>query len=438
MVTAIRASRWLLPCLLVAQAVAATWSGSVREAVVEEGVLVERPLAGATVAIGVELRLRTGPDGRDELLAGGDDAGIAVGTTDVEGGFEIAVRGAEPTADVLVWRPGSLPVLRASVRPGAELRFTLTRADEGSGHTSLLLPSGALVLPASVEAGVLPFVDASIGLLWVPPSGFTLAPGRGALTLARFARGEAEVRLVRSPGPLTADELDRALRDSVGEPGAARLLSSRRIEIDRRWRHLAEYRDGGRDVCAVYLERAGVGLALVLSAPREDYADLAVTFVDSMESLRLRGAPRAIAREGRVRSDTLGISLLSPPGWSRQDSPDGALSLLGEGCVHIREAAPEAGALGTLLDGELAGWTLREARETWELVAGCPARVREGVAEATGGGSPSYIRALAVWRGADAIVVRLEAPEGVGSAPPALLDELQDSLRFAPRASPRD
>ncbi len=420
------------------------WNGAVHASVVEDGVLLERPLPGATVILGRDLALRACPDGRDELSARAPvdaSAGFAVGTTDGDGRFSLREPAGEGALDLLVWRAGYTPVLRQAVAREPSPEISLPPDSSGVLHRSLLRPDGLLVLATTETASGLPFVEPSAGFLYMPPPGFVRTDHRGSLTLARFAMGDAEIRLVGTPGRVEPGDVEAALaRQTAGEPGEARLLRSTRVYVDRMWCVRREYRGPRFDTCMVYLARDRTALVLVLSAPIGALDPLLGPFDASLASARFRGgAPARSEFPAAASSAPLGLILGLPEGW-RVETDTGSELCVGRETprTSVRaslHAVPERG-VAALLDEALAGEEIAEPLgESWELVAGCPALVRSAVVRSVPGPGTRLLRLLAIYRGDQVTLVRVDGPRSLARDREGLLQALQDAVRFLPSGS---
>lgn len=426
------------------------WSGEVHTSTVEDGVLVERPLPGATVVLGRGLRLRAGADGRDELSATpstepGGRSPFAITTTDGEGRYALEEPSGEGALDLLVWCTGHTPILRQTASPEPRSSVTLTRGGASDLHRSLLRPDGLLVLPQPTASQGLPFVEPGSGFLYLPPPGYVPAPHTGSLTLARFLHGSAEIRLIRAPGPVDPSALEEELAaQTTANAPDARLLRSGRVEVDRRWATVREYRGATLDTCAVYLASGRTALVVGLSAPRDAYPAASEAFTESLQSVRFPGPkPPPSEFESSVRSRELGLELGLPEGWRlEEDSP----SLLRIGSAEQPVSEVHAWACATPTEGParlvaeaLAGLTTRGApQESWELVAGCPTRVATVTTRPAPGHGARTLRVLAIYRGDETVVLRLEGPRSLTREQGDLLATLQESVRFVSRVRSAD
>lgn len=413
-------------------------SGQVISSHAEAGVLTQRPLAGASVIVGRGIMLEVGSDGQDRVVGSEPDADSLPAfrhvQSDGEGRFRVPAPSGSGPLDILVWRTGYTPVLRQRVEPRDDLIFHISPCPSPDLHRSLLRPDGRLVLDLDRQPTDAPFVDPSLGLLLPLPRGFARQPNDGHLTLFRASDGISELRVIRAVEPLDRRALAELLEDQLLDESAL-LVRSLDVLVGGRWATRREFIAQGRRTVCVYLSRSDAGAVLVFSSPEDVYDDAVEAFESSLAGVRLAGTSSAPTDWAVVmRSRRLGVEVGLNERWQpvRESSellraerrhPEISFEVRAvptpEGCARsvVADELSRLGAGPRITDG-------------WALVSGCAGYDASAVTAPARGSGASFVRAVAVTRPSDTLIIVFTGPARMARRCLELTDAVLDGVTF--------
>lgn len=391
--------------------------GRVRETRVEAGTLSTAPLAGAYVIVGADLALDVGTDGTDSVVVGDPHGQPVDGVLTDDHGVFAAPCPSEPNVDVLVWCAGYSPVLRQAVTSEPELEFALSRSPTPDLHRALRLPTGRLLVgPHEADTG-LPYVNASLGLLFPIPEGFFRIDAGDPMTILSLTDGWSRLMILRAPEPLDMDRLADLLQEQLHEPQEddASLQRSTDVAVDGRRAVLREFVGRTARTCAVYASRRGTTLVFLLASPPDRYEDGLASFLASVDAARFAGAPPRPPEPGVVLiSSEIGVRVVLPEPWRplSRSGAELAAELANPRCTaRITAAESDEADPRPLVDAVFAEVDVRQdIEERWDLVAGSAAYAKTAVVSRAPGSAPMCVTVVGVPSGTRTVVARFEYP----------------------------
>ncbi|MBD3177821.1 MAG: hypothetical protein GF320_21820 [Armatimonadia bacterium] len=422
--TALALGLLLVPTLLAAPSLAQDAPpepmllGRVMQVTSEGGELTEAPLPEAYVLLGRGILLDTGGDGRDAVVSSDDPArrpAVELSHTGDDGRFAVPLPPGQGSVDVLVWRPGYTPVLRQAVDPTEQPTFRL-QPGTGALHVSLSLPDGRLVLPGLSRSQDLPFVDAGLGLLLPLPPGYTRQPGVGIFTVARFAKGAADVLILRAPSRLDQADLAELLRQQTERAaGAPRLVRSHDVLLDGRRATWREFADEDERAVIVYATRRDASVVILFAAPNDVFDEGLPEFEESLAAARFLGGPSTRPERGvRMRGRGLGVELVLPEPWLPGAENETHLSahIPELDChFHLRLYGGVEDDPRQVARDALAGLDTSAASEPqWQLVGGAPAYDVSIEGKDPSTGVTTFLRAVAIQADREILLATFTGP----------------------------